>query len=440
MRKLFFFCNNHIARKALRKLALHTGAVMLFAAAASQAAAEVKVYAYIGQKKNNYDTAPYISGQEFATALEAAAATDAPEVTVSINSGGGSVTHGYMCISAMQKSAKPVTAVIDGYAASMGYYMCLGAGKILASKNSIIMLHSVQGAAAGSPEDLIAEAEALKTFNATIATLLAARTGLTEEEVTAQYLGKEVYLTAQQALEPKLIHGITDYTSANVPDVTASMTYAEANERFTAMLQTTTETGFIEKVAAAVKKLFNKPEPKAMLTEVEENKLSYILYSTRCAADEAYESMEYIAAPEIKALMQRIYDANASFTVAIVNALYGDNLTSDQVTAKAKEVSDRLAQEKTGALHTSAIEAAKKVAATELAQVNSALAEAKAEVQRLAAENETLKQQPAEKSTKVAVKKDNSTTAAGLAEVDDSLLTSWDRERIARRQREMDNE
>lgn len=440
MRKLYTVFT-HCTRSLITKAALHTGAVLLFAAAAAATTAEVKVYAFIGQKKNSYDTTPYISGQEFAAAIAEAEKTDAEEITVSVNSGGGSVTAGNLIISAMQKSAKPVTAVIDGYAASMGYYMCLGAGKILAAKNSIIMLHSVQGQAAGSPDELIAEAEALKTFNASLATMLAARTGLTEAEVTEKYLGKEVYLTAQQALEAKLIDGIASYDSQNVPEVTAGMSLQQANERFTAMLTQHNNDSFISRIVAEVKERLGigKPkEPKAMLTEAEENHLSYLLYNVRGAADEAYCGLDNASTPEIKTLLEEVYKINADFTVRITTAIYGTEMAAAEVEAKAKERIAKVATEKQGALTTTAIEAARQLAQTELAQANQALADATAEVERLTAINKELVKQPAANPTRVTVKKDGLTKVTALEDTPEELLTSYDRERIARLQRERD--
>ncbi len=440
MRKLYTVFT-HCTRSLITKAALHTGAVLLFAAAAATSTAEVKVYAFIGQKKNSYDTTPYISGQEFESAIQAAEKSDAADITVSVNSGGGSVTGGNLIISSMKKCTKPVTAVIDGYAASMGYYMCLGAGKILAAKNSIIMLHSVQGQAVGSPDELIAEAEALKTFNASLATMLAARTGLTEAEVTEKYLGKEVYFTAQEALEAKLIDGIASYDSANVPDVTASMSLTEANERFTAMLTQQNNDGFIARIVAEVKErlgIGKAKEPKAMLSEVEENHLGYLLYNVRNAADEAYCGMENASTPEVKALLDEVYKTNAAFTVRITTAIYGTEMAAADVEAKAKERIAKVATEKQGALTATAIEAARQLAQTQLAQVNQALADATAEVERLTALNNDLVKQPAANPTRVTVKKDGLTKVTALEETPEELLTSYDRERLARLQRERD--
>lgn len=229
---------------------------------------EIQVYAFIGKKRNSYDTAEYISGSQFADAIAAAQDTTDENIVVRVNSGGGSVTDGALMYNAIKASKKPVHVIIDGFAASMGVYGFLSAGKITAAKNSMLMYHSVQGGATGSPEDLRAEADVLDKFNQTIAGTLADRTGLTVEEVTAKYLGKEVWLTAQEALDAKLIDGIEEYNAENVPDVSASTTFEEATARFAAMHTTEkleTVNGLVAKIKAAVKEALSVAPKQAAL-------------------------------------------------------------------------------------------------------------------------------------------------------------------------------
>lgn len=383
--------------------------------------AEVKVYTFIGKKRNNYDTTEYISGQQFCDALTKAEASSDTDIKVSVNSGGGSVTDGYAMIAGMQKCTKPVTAVIDGYAASMGYFVCLGAKRIEAAGNSILMLHSVQGSAQGSPDDLIAEAEVLKKFNATVATLLAARTGLSEAEVTEKYLGKEAWFTASEALDLKLIDAITEYNAENIPAVTAGMSYEEATQRFAAMHSAKTEENFITKAVAAIKAKFGltEKEPKAMLSEVEENSLCNILWDVRMAADDADCALESAASPEVKALLDEIMKANSAFVIEITNLVYGEELTEPAaVEAKAKEYLAKANKAlPTTEITAKAIEAATQFVATELKTKTNLLAEAADKITALESENKRLAALPGasdkkplvddDKAPKLALNKDD---------------------------------
>lgn len=392
--------------------------------------AEVKVYTFIGKKRNNYDTTEYISGQQFCDALTKAEASSDTDIKVSVNSGGGSVTDGYAMIAGMQKCTKPVTAVIDGYAASMGYFVCLGAKRIEAAGNSILMLHSVQGSAQGSPDDLIAEAEVLKKFNATVATLLAARTGLSEAEVTEKYLGKEAWFTASEALDLKLIDAITEYNAENIPAVTAGMSYEEATQRFAAMHSAKTEENFITKAVAAIKAKFGltEKEPKAMLSEVEENSLCNILWDVRMAADDADCALGSTSSPEVKALLEEIMKTNSAFVIKITTLVYGEELTEPaSVEAKAKEYLAKANKAlPTAEITAKAIEAATQFVATELKAKTDLLAEAADKITALESENKTLKAAPAEKVGAVVVDKGNKTAPI---QVDAKYETSYDREK-----------
>lgn len=366
--------------------------------------AEVKIYAFIGKKKNSYDSSEYISGNEFTDAFEKAASDESAEnVKVSINSGGGGVTDGYKMLVTMQKSPKPVHAVIDGYAASMGYYVGLGAGKLTAAGNSIIMLHSVQGGAMGSPDDLRAEADVLDKFNASIATLLAKRTGLTEQECIEKYLGKELWLTAAEALEIKLIDGIEDYNAENIPAVSAGMSLEEATEKYAAHNRQSAEHSMLDRVAAFVKEKFGlkeQPAPVAMLSEQEEQALSYVLYGVKCAADDAYSYHKNVAMPKVKELLNRIADANAAFVVELVGTLYGPEET-EEYEAKAAAIVAKVNTAKTGEVETKATELAKQFVAEEMRKNAESLKAASAEIEKLTTELTELKAQPAAGVTKV---------------------------------------
>lgn len=188
----------------------------------------ININAAIGFPKNMHDKRAYFNSNDFAAAL--ADGEDGPDgIVVTVNSVGGNVVEGNAIINAMQKCTVNVTAQIDALAASMGYFICLGANEIKAYKNSLIMLHSVQGSAEGSPEEIEAEVEVLKKFRQSIAVTLATRLGKTTEEVTAEFLGEDKWFTAEEALAAKLIDAIVDAeTQTSIPDAAANRkTYGE---------------------------------------------------------------------------------------------------------------------------------------------------------------------------------------------------------------------
>lgn len=370
---------------------------------------EVKVYSFIGKKRNSYDTNEYMSGSQFAEALQKAAAGDSEEIKVSVNSGGGSVTDGWAMIAAMQKCTKPVVATIDGFAASMGYYVCLGAKKITAAQNSIIMLHSVQGSASGNPDELRKEAEVLDKFNQAMATLLVARTGLTTEEVIAKYLGAELFLTAQEALDLKLIDAIENYDAENIPAIEANMTFEQVEFKYAALHQETNQQTFIAGIMAKVKETFGliekeNPEPQAiMLNEKETECLGSLLWSARYLADESAHAVEYTSNPEIMALLENMRKASAAFVVEITNKLYGENTDAATVDAKNKELFAAIKNKRIAEFTAKAEQAIAVSVAQKMTEKDAAIASAQTEIENLKEQVTKLKDAPAD-DTEVVVR------------------------------------
>ena len=374
-------------------------------------AENIKVYSFIGKKRNAYDLAEYISGQQFAAQLEQAAAGDSPEINVSVHSGGGSIVDGFLMVSAMKKSPKPVNCIIDGYAASMGYFICLGAtGKVTAAKNSIIMTHAAQGSVQGTADEMREEAEVLDKFNAIIIEILCARTGLSAEDAKAKFLSGDTYFTAQEALDAKLIDAIEEYSAENVPAVTASMSYEEATKVYAAMLNDTREAGLIEKIVAKVRESFTTANKnvKAELTEAEENWLCELLWSVRSAADTADIAAEYAAAEPVKALLDKVMKANSVFVVEITNAVYGEETTEPmEPGARAKalfnKVAEKHAAQKAEAITAQVTAEVQKQFAETIVAKDTAIANASKQIEELQAQIAQLSIEPGIKGTRAQV-------------------------------------
>lgn len=394
--------------------------------------AEVKVYGYIGQSSKSWDKSTYISGAQFEAAITEAAAQNTDSITVSIHSGGGSVTDGYLMLSAMKKAGKPVKAVIDGYAASMGYFITLGASEVTAAKNSIIMLHSVQGGGYGSPEDLRDTADVLDKFNATVATLLAERTGMTEDEVKDKYLGKEVWLTAQEALDAKLIDGIEAYEAQNVPAVSASMTYTDQLEVCAKIYTEDEKTTFMNEILAKVRDAFGltektNQEVTAQMNEDEKQMLNSILYDMKFAADSAAYALEEAATPEAVALLTEIKAVASDYVVKITQLIYGAQ-DAQAIAAGMQEVKAEREQKYLAAAEQAAISAV----TMKLSEKDTELAAANAHIEALKAKVEELGAQAAAVPARVVA---NVQVDGGEGEEDERFMTSYDQEKRAMQKR-----
>lgn len=304
---------------------------------------EVKVYAFLGQPANSWDKNPYISGATVEAGISLADKDDNIDtIQLSICSGGGNVSDGNLIIAALQKATKYTKALIEGYAASMGYYSCLGAKEIRATRNSMIMTHGVQSSVSGSVQDMEAHIEVVKKFNTAMATLLEARTGLSNEEVVAKFLSGDTWFTAQEALDLHLIDAIEDY-DAQVPelDVTA-MSYTDFVMAIGANSAPKKET-FADKIKASISAVLGvskliQPKAAVMLTDAEEYNLGDLIWYLRYCNDIADNLLEISGNEAVKTMAQSILTFSSKAIIDLTVLVYSEDAGPVEMDAKVKEI------------------------------------------------------------------------------------------------------
>ena len=135
--------------------------------------------------------------------------TDNPDADISlyINSPGGSVTAGMAIYDTMNYIKCPVRTVCVGMAASMGAFLLMAGekGKRLALPNSEVMIHQPSGGASGQATDVTIHAEGLLRTKKKMNALMAQMTGQDVEKL-ARDVERDYFMTAQEALE----YGIID--------------------------------------------------------------------------------------------------------------------------------------------------------------------------------------------------------------------------------------
>ena len=131
------------------------------------------------------------------------------DISLYINSPGGSVTAGMAIYDTMQYIKCDVSTICIGMAASMGaFLLAAGAkGKRRALPNSEIMIHQPLGGARGQATDVAIQAEQLVKIKKKLNGILSARTGQPIEKVQAD-TERDNYMTAQQAKDYGLIDAI----------------------------------------------------------------------------------------------------------------------------------------------------------------------------------------------------------------------------------------
>ena len=133
------------------------------------------------------------------------------DISLYINSPGGSVTAGMAIYDTMQYIKPQVRTVCIGMAASMGAFLLMAGekGKRCALPNSEVMIHQPLGGAQGQATDVAIRAEWLVKTKEKMIRMKAEMTGQ-PEEVIRRDLERDHFMSAQEALEYGIIDEIFD--------------------------------------------------------------------------------------------------------------------------------------------------------------------------------------------------------------------------------------
>ena len=128
------------------------------------------------------------------------------DISLYINSPGGSVTAGFAIYDTMQYIKCDVSTICVGMAASMGAFLLSGGtkGKRMALPNSSIMIHQPSGGAQGQATEIRIVAEEILKTRKRLNELLAKHTGQ-PIEVIERDTERDNYMTAEEALQYGLI-------------------------------------------------------------------------------------------------------------------------------------------------------------------------------------------------------------------------------------------
>lgn len=129
------------------------------------------------------------------------------DISIYINSPGGSITAGFAIFDTMQYIKPDVRTICLGMAASMGAMLLIAGtkGKRYALPNSEIMIHQPSGGARGQATDVEITAQRLLKAKKDINRIISDRTGQPIDKV-ARDSERDYYMTAKEALA----YGIVD--------------------------------------------------------------------------------------------------------------------------------------------------------------------------------------------------------------------------------------
>lgn len=164
--------------------------------------AEVLIYGDIGESWSGET----VAAKDFVREI---AALDAAQITVRINSFGGSVADGIAIHNSIKRHPATTNVVIDGVAASIASLIAMAGDTVEIAENALLMIHAPWGMAMGNSADMRDFADMLDTWAQAMSASYAAKSGSTKEEMLALLTdGEDHWYTAEQALAGKFVDSI----------------------------------------------------------------------------------------------------------------------------------------------------------------------------------------------------------------------------------------
>jgi ATP-dependent protease ClpP protease subunit len=183
--------------------------------------AEVFIYGDIGESW--YDDS--VTAAEFVKEITA---LDVDELTVRINSYGGSVVDGIAIYNAIKRHKATVTVAVDGLAASIASLIAMSGDKVLMAENALMMIHAPWGGVYGNSVELRKYADMLDTWAKAMAGSYADKSGTDVSEILSLLMdGEDHWYTADECVEM----GFADETTAALA-LAASFDQAALAARF----------------------------------------------------------------------------------------------------------------------------------------------------------------------------------------------------------------
>ncbi len=126
---------------------------------------------------------------------------DVESINLYVNSPGGNVFAGVAIYNLLKRSNKPITAYVDGIAASIASLIILAADKVVMPLNALIMIHNVWTCACGDAATFRDLADKLdKITDSVLLETYQAKTGISKEKLKVM-LDEETWLGAEEAVK-----------------------------------------------------------------------------------------------------------------------------------------------------------------------------------------------------------------------------------------------
>lgn len=164
---------------------------------------ETELYIYGDIRKKDFIDSWFGTGKDVTEAFtlkDALAQIDTPELTVRINSYGGSVSEGLAIYNLLSDFKGHLRTVVDGFACSAASVIFMAGKERIVPESGLLMIHNAWSRAEGDSNAMKKAAEDLEKQTQPSVNIYVSKTGLTEEKVK-EMMDHETWITSKEAFE-----------------------------------------------------------------------------------------------------------------------------------------------------------------------------------------------------------------------------------------------
>lgn len=164
---------------------------------------ETELYVYGDIRKKDIIDKWFGTGEDVTEAFtlkDALASVDTPNLTVRINSYGGSVSEGLAIYSLLSEFKGHLKTIVDGFACSAASVIFMAGEERVVPENGLLMIHNAWTEARGDSNTMKKVAEDLEKITQPSLNIYVSKTGLPEEQVK-EMMDREEWITSKEAYE-----------------------------------------------------------------------------------------------------------------------------------------------------------------------------------------------------------------------------------------------
>ena len=162
---------------------------------------ETELYVYGDIRKKDIIDKWFGTGEDVTEAFtlkDALASVDTPNLTVRINSYGGSVSEGLAIYSLLSEFKGHLKTIVDGFACSAASVIFMAGEERVVPENGLLMIHNAWTEARGDSNTMKKVAEDLEKITQPSLNIYVSKTGLSEEKVK-EMMDREEWITATRS-------------------------------------------------------------------------------------------------------------------------------------------------------------------------------------------------------------------------------------------------